>query len=134
MYARHLSIVLSALLAGCAGTSQVDNAPQAAPSAAVAAPPITVAPNGQLQFVLASGSYHCDLGVVIGVRRDPGNANHLQLAWGGQVVDMVRDPSASGLPRFEARKAGLVWIDLPWKSLLLDARDSKPLANECKPV
>ncbi|MDX9887055.1 hypothetical protein [Thauera sp.] len=89
---------------------------------------------GQFEFALPSGDYRCERGERLQLQREMANAvNHrIQLAWNGGQYQLERDPSYSGLPRFEDAASGLVWIDLPWKGLLLDGRTQKPLANECR--
>ena len=88
---------------------------------------------GQFEFALASGLYQCDQGVQLQLQREMRDrVNHrIQLNWKGGVYQLERDASYSGLPRFEDTASGLVWIDLPWKGLLLDGRTHAPLANEC---
>ncbi|HEX6735814.1 MAG TPA: hypothetical protein VF096_13465 [Azonexus sp.] len=90
----------------------------------------------QLNLKLASGNYNCELGVRVKVEREVREqVNHrILLDWNGSTYSLDRDPSYSGLPRFENTAGGLVWIDLPWKGLLLDAKSNKPLANECQPA
>lgn len=88
----------------------------------------------QLEFELGSGSYQCEFGQRIEVQRGKREQGSMQINWQGKRYNLARDPSESGLPRYEDRHNGLVWIDLPWKGVLLDGRTNKPLANECKTV
>jgi len=90
--------------------------------------------SGQFEFALPSGDYRCEQGVRLALRREmQDRVNHrVQLDWNGRHYQLDRDPSYSGLPRFEDTASGLVWIDLPWKGLLLDGRTQAPLANECR--
>lgn len=129
-----VAIVMSLTLAvGCANLSA---APTAMPDAAPVQPTaeIQVRENGQLDFNLDSGLYHCEWGLRVDVLRDAASRDRIHIGWNGGRYQLDRDPSFSGLPRFEDRTNGLVWIDLPWKGVLLDGKTQKPLANECKTV
>ena len=86
----------------------------------------------QLNFKLASGTYRCELGKKVEVRRDARKPDQISIDWQGKRRALQRYDSTSGLPRYEDRENGLVWIDLPWKSMLMDANTGSPLANECK--
>ena len=86
----------------------------------------------QLKLTLPSGAYRCEENQRVDIQRDPRNANLITLNWQGQRRTLQRYDSESGLPRYEDRQNGLLWIDLPWKSVLMDLRNERPLANECK--
>lgn len=116
---KHLSVLIA--LAAC-------------PVLAFAAPPAQPQNHIQLSFELGSGNYLCAFGQRIDVRRDAQSANLLDIGWKGQRYRLERDLSFSGLPRYEDARSGLVWIDLPWKAVLLDGNTQKPLANDCKTV
>ena len=88
--------------------------------------------NQQLKFKLASGVYQCELGQRVEIQRDTRNANLIEVNWQGNRHTLQRYDSSSGLPRYEDRQNGLLWIDLPWKSVLMDSNNGRPLANECK--
>jgi len=117
-------LAFSCLLAACATTSQQ--------------PPSTTAAAGQggarsqLKLNLASGVYRCEENQRVEIQRDPRRADVITLNWQGQRRTLQRYDSESGLPRYEDRENGLLWIDLPWKSVLMDLDNGRPLANECK--
>jgi len=92
--------------------------------------------NRQLELKLANGTYNCEHKVRIQVEREIRDRVNYRITidWNGNRYRLERDPSYSGLPRFEDSASGLVWIDLPWKGLLLDGRTNKPLVNECRPA
>lgn len=117
-----LAALLSAVLAGCSSFSfhSASEAPRGEAS--------------PLDFELASGTYRCEAGMRVDVARHPAAPERMQIKWQGRDYALVRDSSASGLPRYEEAKSGLVWIDLPWKGVLLDGRTHKPLASECSPA
>jgi hypothetical protein len=127
------AIAFAALPVLCAcSTPPLASAPET-PVAAVAS--IVERPktgDGQLQFDLASGTYNCELGLKVDVERNRQQSDRINIGWTGARYQLHRDHSFSGLPRYEDQINGLVWIDLPWKSVLLDGRTHKPLANDCK--
>lgn len=87
---------------------------------------------GQLTYELSVGDYQCEFGHTVDIRRTDADKTLIDLGWNGQRYELKRDPSFSGLPRYENLTDGLVWIELPWKGVLLDGRTQKPLANECR--
>ena len=92
--------------------------------------------NAQLELKLSSGNYRCEQGLRVQIQREMRDrVNHrLNIGWNGSTYRLERDYSYSGLPRFEDPTSGLVWIDLPWKGILLDGKTGKPLASECRPA
>ena len=114
---------LSAMLAACSTTGSQQASDAARQNGAKGRQ------NQQLKFQLASGVYRCELGQSVEIQR---NANLIELNWQGNRHTLQRYDSSSGLPRYEDRQNGLLWIDLPWKSVLMDSNNGRPLANECK--
>lgn len=125
-----ITLLASTLALAACSTSPI--APSASTAPGVPDTPASGATNQQLEFKLASGTYHCELGRRVDVQRPSNNPNQILIGWTGKRYQLARNPSLSGLPRFEDERNGLVWIDLPWKSLLLDRETNKPLASDCK--
>lgn len=107
--------ILSALLTSCATTDSS--------SKMGAAGQQSRKDNQQRQLRLASGVYGCEAGQSVKVQRE---AELINISWHGQHHTLRRYDSSSGLPRYEDRKNGLLWIDLPWKSVLMDSNTGPP--------
>ncbi|MFN9943293.1 MAG: hypothetical protein ACK56I_27865 [bacterium] len=54
------------------------------------------------------------------------------LHWRGQDTLLHAVTTRSGALRFENPQAGYVWLVIVGKSMLLDARAGRTLANECR--
>ena len=74
----------------------------------------------------------CELGNKLTLYRNADDKDHMALRWNQRVHRMTRVSTSTGANRFENEKFGLIWIGIPAKGMLLDARRGQQLANECK--
>ena len=74
----------------------------------------------------------CELGNKVTLYRNAADTDHMALRWNQRVHQMTRVSTSTGADRFENTKFGLVWIGIPAKGMLLDAKRGQQLANECK--
>lgn len=117
---------LSGMLASCGTTEPYQPSAAARPDLARSGQD-----RQQLNYQLSSGKYGCELGEKLEIQHEAGVANRIQVNWQGKLHTLVRYDSFSGLPRYEDRNNGLMWIELPWKGVLMDTNSGRPLANEC---
>ena len=92
------------------------------PQAEAPAPPLAVEP----------GLYRCELGRRVIIRRISPDGRSLVLSWQGKDWPLEAVAARTGARRFENARAGLVWLVIVDKSMLLDARAGRSLANECR--
>lgn len=78
-------------------------------------------------------AYACEQGNRLTViqQDDP---DRIALQWRNKNYQLSRVPTTTGAERYENRQAGLVWISIPSKSMLLDSKKGRQLANECRPA
>jgi len=81
---------------------------------------------------MESATYHCELGKKVTIYRNAEDNNAIVLRWNKRLYRMVRIETSTGADRFENEKNGMVWIGIPAKGILLDSRNGRQLANECK--
>lgn len=76
--------------------------------------------------------FHCELGNKLTIYENVHDDKHIALRWNKRLSRLTRVDTTTGAKRFENRSQGLVWIGIPAKSMLLDAKKGRQLANECK--
>lgn len=76
--------------------------------------------------------FKCELGNNVTIYENAGDDQHIGVLWLKKVHRMTRVGTSTGANRFENSKAGLVWIGIPAKSMLLDSKKGHQLANECR--
>ena len=76
--------------------------------------------------------YRCELGNKLTIYRNADDDKHIALRWIKRLYRLRRVDTSTGAHRFENRKYGLVWINIPAKGMLLDSIKGNQLANECK--
>jgi hypothetical protein len=80
----------------------------------------------------APGAYRCELGRSVQVRTVSADLRTTVLRWGGDEYTLRAVDSRSGALRYEDPAAGLAWIVLRERSMLLDLRAGQRLANACR--
>jgi hypothetical protein len=76
--------------------------------------------------------FDCELGNKLTIYSEAGNDQQIALRWKNRLHQMTRMNTTTGAHRFENAQIGLVWIGIPAKGMLLDAKKGRQLANECK--
>lgn len=76
--------------------------------------------------------FNCELGNQVTVFANADDDSHIALRWKKRVHRLTRVGTSTGAQRFENGHYGLVWIGIPAKSMLLDSKQGRQLANECK--
>jgi len=76
--------------------------------------------------------FSCELGNKVTIYTNEGDSSHMALRWKKRLHRMTRVGTSTGASRFENTTFGLVWIGIPAKSMLLDSKANRQLANECK--
>jgi hypothetical protein len=76
--------------------------------------------------------FDCELGNKITIYQNDGDTNHIALRWKKRLHRLTRVSTTTGANRFENKLYGLIWIGIPAKGMLLDSKQNRQLANECK--
>lgn len=79
-----------------------------------------------------ASQFNCELGDKITVYKNPADDSFVNVQWRNQTYRMERATTTTGAHRYESKKAGLVYISIPAKSMLFDSAKGRQLANECR--
>lgn len=118
------ALTITALLAACGSSVPLADSKPAAtlPNALNLAPTPTAS--------LVTGNFYCELSNRVDVANT--SNGEVKLTWKGRSYPMTTVSTTTGAVRLEDKASGLVWIQIPAKSMLLNSRQGQQLANECK--
>jgi hypothetical protein len=76
--------------------------------------------------------FDCELGNKITIYKNDADEAHIALRWKKRLHRLTRVGTTTGANRFENKLYGLIWIGIPAKGMLLDSKQNRQLANECR--
>jgi hypothetical protein len=103
-----------------------------APAKPAAAP----APLSQAQLDAAGrvmvGTAQCAENHQVQVAAAAGQPGYFKLTTGKTSYTLAPEPTSSGAVRLEDKKSGMVWIQIPAKSMLMDAKRGQRVLDACQ--
>jgi hypothetical protein len=85
----------------------------------------------QLADRVLTGDATCDFNQVVHVERIDGKPGHFRLSHKKAAYTVIPEETSSGAVRLEDKKAGIVWLQIPSKSMLMNARIGQRIADGC---
>lgn len=79
-----------------------------------------------------TGRVPCELGQVVSILSDSVAPGHFRLELGKLRYRLAPIETTTGAIRLEDKSAGVVWLQLANKSMLLDHRRGRRIADECR--
>ena len=111
-------------------------APQRADKAKAKPPaPEPVQPVSEMQLQIAdrvhTGDAACEFGQVVNLARIDGQPGHFKLTYKKAAYTVVPEETTTGALRLEDKKAGIVWLQIPSKSMLMNSKIGQRMADNC---
>jgi hypothetical protein len=78
-----------------------------------------------------TGEARCDLNQQVSVRAMDGNPGHFRVSFKNVTYTMVPQETTTGAVRLEDKKAGVVWIQIPAKSMMLNSKIGQRMVDGC---
>ena len=87
----------------------------------------------QLQIAdrVLTGEAACEFNQTVDVQRIQGQPGHFRLTFKKVAYTLVPEETSSGAIRLEDKKAGIVWLQIPSKSMLMNARMGQRMVDGC---
>jgi hypothetical protein len=108
-------------------------AKSAKPAAETAPPaPVTLS-EGQLAAAsrVFTGEASCEFGEKVHLTPVDGQPGHFKMGYKKATYHLVPEETTTGAVRLEDRRAGIVWLQIPAKSMLMNAKIGQRMADGC---
>ncbi|MEX8494493.1 hypothetical protein [Sphaerotilus sp.] len=135
LYTRPLAATLIAV--ACALTTGsalavTSKAKKAKPVAVQPAPLAELSPEqlANAERVLV-GAQHCEFDQTVDVESVPEKAGYFHILFKGKTYLLAPEPTTTGAVRLEDKKAGVVWLQIANKSMMMNSRIGQRMVDEC---
>jgi hypothetical protein len=78
------------------------------------------------------GTIACEFDQQVRLEALPERPGHFRLAFKGQYYTVVPEPTTTGAVRLEDKRAGVVWLQIPAKSMMMNSRLGQRMVDDCK--
>lgn len=118
-----------------AETKAAKSTKKAAPVAAKAEVADTSAPVSQAQLDIAqrvlTGEAQCEMNQHVSLQAIEGKPGYFKLGFKNASYTMTPEETTTGAVRLEDKKAGVVWVQIPAKSMLLNSKIGQRMVDGC---
>jgi len=78
-----------------------------------------------------TGDAACEFNQTVSVQPISGQPGHFRLTYKQVAYTVIPEETSSGAIRLEDKKAGIVWLQIPSKSMLMNARVGQRMVDGC---
>jgi hypothetical protein len=78
-----------------------------------------------------AGDADCEFKNKVTVTPDPDKPGRFRLQFGKMIFNMAPEPTTTGAVRLEDKKAGVVWLQIPTKSMLMNTKAGQRMIDFC---
>lgn len=107
-------------------------APARRPAKKTAEPAALSAAQLAMAEQVQTGDVECDGGTRLRLHPVDGKPGHFQMQHGKHRYALLPEATTTGAVRLEDKKARMVWIQIPAKSMLMNARIGQRAADNCR--
>jgi hypothetical protein len=107
--------------------------PVKAAAAGAAAAAVVALSAGQLDAAqrVYTGTAACEFGETISLTAQQGKPGHFTLTHKKASYTLVPEETTTGAVRLEDKRAGIVWLQIPSKSMLMNSKIGQRVADNC---
>jgi hypothetical protein len=130
MQHKHLITAIAAIAALCASPLAATAADKAKPVAKPATASLSAEQLSTADRVLV-GQSRCEFDQAVNVAPVPDKKGHFHVEYKGKTFNMVPEATTTGAVRLEDKKAGMMWLQIANKSMLMNSKIGQRMVDNC---
>jgi len=79
-----------------------------------------------------AGEAQCEFNQKVSITANPDKPGRFRLQFGKMVYNMTPEPTTTGAVRLEDKASGVVWVQIPAKSMLMNTKLGQRMVDSCQ--